>query len=93
MVWDSVRKWRVCFHFWKLKLGNLYASQAGSALSKKAPRFKQLVETGGEANLRAYLDDEAQGLTAGDKNSWEAALYRALSTSDWFCEEGYEKID
>lgn len=74
-------------------LYNLYGIQAGRRLSGMKNNLLRMSEEGvGQAGIARYLKNEADSLAAVNLNSWETAMYRALSESVWFCTVGFELI-
>lgn len=80
---------RLIWHFERLNLGKLYASQAGKTLAGIADKLKAAGDRGGKAEVRFLLREDARSWSKANPNGWQAAMYRTLAVSDWFCEEGY----
>ncbi|MFY0584339.1 hypothetical protein ACN28S_67540 [Cystobacter fuscus] len=55
-------------------------------------RLMSLYEQAKEPGVRGHLEEEAVSKEVADRNSWQTALYRALSQSFWFCTDGFAKI-
>lgn len=89
--WMPATKGRVVAHLKELNLPVLFSSNAGSRLSEIRARLVGLHQKGGEAAVRAYLQEELASIEADHKNSWAAAMYRAAVASDWFCNGGFLK--
>lgn len=85
---ESLAK-RLVWHFEKLDLAKLYASQAGKTLAGIAEKLKAAGDRGGKDEVRFVLDEDARSWSKANLNSWQSALFRTLANSDWFCEEGY----
>lgn len=85
---SSMTARRLRHHFAEFKLARLYSSQAVSELADIQLRITNLLDQCGAAEVHAHLAEEAASRTAAAKNSWRAALYRALSTSRWYCSGG-----
>ena len=45
-----------------------------------------------QAGIKKYLTDEAASNAAINLNSWETAMFKALSEDDWFCSTGFRLI-
>lgn len=81
---------RLGWHFSELGLGRLYVAQAGRTLSGMAAKLRRAWSRGGEREVRFLLQEEAISWSEYQPNCWQAAMYRALADSEWFCGEGYE---
>lgn len=86
---DETLAKRLIWHFEELDLAKLYASQAGKTLAGIADKLKAAGERGGKDEVRFILGEDARSWSKANVNSWQAAMYRTLAGSDWFCEEGY----
>jgi hypothetical protein len=80
-------------HFEELALGALYEEHAAVDLVERKEMFRSTFEADGANGLKAELEREAQSRSRFNRNSWQSALYRALSQSDEFCDQGFEHID
>lgn len=87
--WNSTDKQRLGTHLKELNLYKLFSSNAGSRLSEIRARLKDLLQRGGVVAVRAHLMEELASVQADHKNSWVAAMLRAASESDWFCQGGF----
>lgn len=90
--WNPILATRLNFHFATFRLAELYSSQAGRALSGIATKLESAWKRGGESEVRFVLQEDAQSWEQFARNSWQAALYRCLSESKWFCSNGYALI-
>jgi hypothetical protein len=86
---DETLAKRLVWHFDKLKLAKLYASHAGTMLTGIADKLKAAGDRGGKDEVRFILGEDARSWSKANLNGWQAAMYRTLAASDWFCEEGY----
>lgn len=86
---DETLAKRLVWHFEELDLAKLYASQAGKTLAGIADKLKAAGDRGGKDEVRFILSEDARSWSKANLNGWQAAMYRALAGSDWFCEEGY----
>lgn len=89
LYWNASTTARVQRHFVKLKLGRLYASQAGRQLQNIKRSLHNILEAAGSDAVREDLDHRSQSCAAVSVNSWEGALYEAASQSDWYCAGGF----
>ena len=86
---DETLAKRLIWHFEELKLAKLYASQAGKTLAGIADKLKAAGDRGGKDEVRFGLSEDARSWSKTNLNGWQAAMYRTLAGSNWFCEEGY----
>lgn len=87
--WPLVQGARALGHFASMKLGALYASHSGVELTNIRYSLKQVADAGTAADVRDFLADRAESARRASPNGWQAALYRALAASDWFCGGGF----
>lgn len=80
-------------HFSTLGLNSLYTQNAEVELAERKLQFEKTFDSDGSVGLREELESEAESRRRFNRNSWSAALYRALARSDLFCEGGFELID
>lgn len=92
LAWSKLKQDRVQSHFRVLGLSALYTTQAAVELSQIRSALIDLVESQGTVGLQAHLAEQANSRRAANQNSWQTALYVALSTSEWFCGGGYHQI-
>lgn len=76
-------------HLHVFELKRLFASQAASEYSGAVGRFKGTLERVGTAGLIDELERHQKSLEDDQRNSWQAAMYRALSSSTWFAKGGW----
>jgi len=90
--WAPLQTARAQHHFRTYKLARLYGSQAGTELgSIRYLLMQEFLRTGAEG-VRVHLTEQAVSRERYNRNSWQTAMYRALSESPWFCSEGFPKI-
>lgn len=89
---DEKRLARVRRHFNLLHLGELYSTHAGQELVEAKALFYNFFNEGPEI-LRDELAHIARSRERYNLNSWNAALYRALSQTPAFWNGGFRKID
>lgn len=80
-------------HFSELELATLYEQHSAIELVERKPIFQSTFASDGPDGLREELAFEARSRRRANINSWQSALYRALSRSDDFCAGGFEQID
>jgi hypothetical protein len=90
--WDDVKQARVLTHFQTFNLGHLYTTHAAEELLNIRHNLTTVAERAGTDALRVHLMEQAEGRQANAKNSWQSAMYEALTKSEWFCKEGYKVI-
>lgn len=83
--YDDVLNRRIKLHFETFGLNDLYISQSGVLLSNLIVRITNLYNDGGAESVAEYLTLEAESRRFNCINSWETAIYSALSESEWFC--------
>lgn len=81
---------RIAYHFQKLKLAKLYASQAGDQVSEITKRLRDLHAAGGPEQVRLHLREERDTCAAVRVNAWRVASFDALAASDWYCDGGFD---
>ena len=87
--WDAATTARVQRHFSALKLGKLYASQAGRQLQNIKRSLNSMYKAVGLDAVRVDLEERSESCADVSVNSWEGALYEAASQSDWYCDGGF----
>jgi len=90
--WPPLWRARAQHHFTTLKLGPLYASQAGQELANIRHHLMKLFVLGGADAVQKHLTEQATSRELANPNSWQTAMYRALTSSAWFCADGFAKI-
>lgn len=88
-AWDETDGERLKTHLRELNLYTLFSSNAGSRLSEIRGRLNKLHQLGGATAVRSHLEEECESIEEAQKNSWQAAMYRAAYGSDWFCDGGF----
>ena len=86
--WPSPLPQRIKFHFEELNLAALYASHAGSHLSKIRGSLRRCHDRSVQ-HVKDWIRDAADSAAEINPNSWEAAFLEACFASDWFCEGGF----
>lgn len=80
---------KVNCHFNAYKLGDIFSDKAAEELSNIDDECRRLLESGGENYLKQYFLDKKYSYAKNYKNSWQVAMYGALSESSWFCNGGF----
>ena len=88
--WPNELSARVAHHFEVFPAGTALCSPICTTISGIRHKLNRLSDVGGDALVRAHLMEEFVTWSAADINSWEAALYQALSESDWYCRGGFK---
>jgi hypothetical protein len=91
-TWDDMKQKRMLTHFRTFRLGSLYSTYAADELRSIHLSLTQIAERAGADGLRAYLKEQEESRRVNIKNSWQAAMYKVLGESDWFCDGGYNAI-
>ena len=86
--WSEIKRERAINHLKILQLGTLYASQAGNEFGNLKTILEELLTKGGSEAVRQHLVSNRVTYESNYLNSWQAAFYRALSTSEWFYTTG-----
>jgi hypothetical protein len=87
--WDKLLKARVENHFDSLSLNLLYSAEAGTELTNIHFWLLNLFDAGGMAEVKGWLKEAAESRSRAYKNSWQSAMYSALSEDTWFCNGGF----
>lgn len=90
--WTPQRQERTRNHFLLFELGALYATQAAVELVNMRHRLTELYMTGGADLVRQHLIEEARSRRNIHINSWQTALYEALSIDNPFCAADFNLI-
>lgn len=90
--WPEVLNARVKQQFNIFGLSSLYGAQAAREISEQAFLLGRIYDSGGAVGVRAELLGQAQSRGHAYLNGWRAVMCRALSESDWFCDEGFRGV-
>jgi hypothetical protein len=90
--WPDLLAMRVKNHFGILFLNNLYSIQAGVELSNILNRLESIFLKSGPDWVKIHLEEEAISREKANKNSWQTAMYKAISKDNWFCEGGFKSL-
>ncbi|MEV4610782.1 hypothetical protein MRBLMR1_005920 [Neorhizobium sp. LMR1-1-1.1] len=90
-IWPAVDQQRVKRHVAACGLAVLYASNANDELPILKPTLAGLYDRGGPVPVQEHLEGERDRYRVRP-NSWQFAMYDALSSDDWFVDEGFRNI-
>lgn len=86
--WDSISKIRVKTHFNEYGLRKRFSVEASNELANLREKFVYFSLSA--MDIKSTLSQEAIIYYRKHLNSWQTALYQALSESDWYCSGGYD---
>jgi hypothetical protein len=89
--WDPINKARVKRHFTVFKLARTFTAYAGSELSSIRSLLVNDLR-GDSTRIRTHLEDQVRTRRDAYLNSWQAAMFAALSTDPWFLSGGFHHI-
>jgi hypothetical protein len=72
------------------RLGALYASHSGVELTNIRYGLQRIAERGAAVDIQRELMARAESAKSAHVNSWQTAMYDALSQSEWFCAGGFD---
>jgi hypothetical protein len=87
--WDELVTARANGQFRLLQLGTLYASEASRELANIRYNLRMHYDANGAEGVRDELLRQWRSRRNNRLNSWQTAMYRAISQSDWFCDGGF----
>lgn len=88
--WGQLLIDRVNYHFNSLNLSPLYAVQAAVELNNINFGLQEIFESYGSVGVEDHLSRQARSRYHVNKNSWQTALYLAMSNNEWFCNGGFK---
>ena len=88
--WGPVLAERVRRHFEAFGLAKLYSAQAGVEMRGIDVATRRAHDRGGASEVRLQLSDQVAGREMRFLNNWQAATYRALALSDWYCDGRFQ---
>ncbi|QIK81816.1 hypothetical protein G7069_09540 [Lysobacter sp. HDW10] len=91
-TWSSVKNSIVSSHFKAYRLSDLYAAHAGSELVNIYIDMDDARLLSKPLEIQSHLVLQAKKRRLVFNNSWQAALFEALSESAWFCEGGILEV-
>lgn len=87
--WDHISKARAHSHFNDFKLASRYSIEASNNLACLRESLLCYRELLGADGIKSHLTIEAQSHASQHRNSWQTAMFQALSASDWYCAGGF----
>lgn len=91
-TWDVLTVQRAVHHFEKLKLEELYLSEAAAELESIKQQLDGILRDAGVQEVRRHLKESHASRLAVRKNSWQTALYGALADSNWYYSGGFNSF-
>lgn len=86
---DQLSSQRASNHFKENNLKERYSIQAADHISTFPSTLEYLFVNGGAKNVKEYLFTQYEAEYEKYKNSWQTAMYQALSNSHWYCSGGF----
>ena len=90
-VWSNDLNARIQNQFDVLGLGRTYAIQAAREISGQREILNVIYKATGRQGVRKELLNKATGWKAHNPNCWQAAAFRVLSQSEWYCAGGFKE--
>jgi hypothetical protein len=87
--WNNMTEARARRQFGLFKLPYLYSSEAARELANIRHNLQTHFRAGGIAAVRHELIRQWKSRRANRANSWQTAMYEAISHDDWFCGGGF----
>jgi 5-methylcytosine-specific restriction endonuclease McrA len=87
--WTDAFNERIRRQFRCLGLQKLYGDQAAREISDQSLLLGRIYDGLGSDGVRSEMVKQAETREAHQLNSWQAATFRALSQSEWFCDGGF----
>jgi hypothetical protein len=88
-AWSATLTARAINQFSLLGLASLYSSEAARELANIRHNLAQHFGAGGAAAVKAELTRQWHSRRMSSTNSWQTAMYEAISRDDWFCDGGF----
>jgi len=89
---DFYLKDRMCYHFKKLGIDELYTTYASSEFSSIKDLLQNIYNSKGADGIRKYLNRKWVSSSKSNKNGWKTIFYKTLMNSKAFCGGGFKKI-
>jgi hypothetical protein len=87
--WDEDDKARINTHFKDFELAVKFSNQAANELAFLRELLPGDYDADGQGAVKSSLIRSARAYERRSVNSWETAMYQALSQSDWYCDGGF----
>ena len=88
--WTIKLKQRVEHHFLSLELNDLYSTESATELINIKHQLQEQLDSGGINAVKLHLQDTARSRKKAYLNSWQTALYTALSSDKWYYSGGFQ---
>ncbi|MBT9293312.1 hypothetical protein [Prosthecodimorpha staleyi] len=89
---DSITFRRVEFQFSLLKLDRIYSYAAADEIASIEYNIEEIFNNSGALSVATHLSMQARSRRRYVSNSWQASLYDALSSSEWYCNGGFRIV-
>lgn len=86
-TWSKEKIDRITYHFRVFELNKLYQLNAADEFVPCFGRVKRIYKRGGKKAAVEELKDDIKDRDELRKNTWQAAMYKALIDSEWFWNE------
>ena len=83
--WSDQLNRRIRHHFEQLGLATLYSLQAAREIAGQRVNMARIYSARGSGGVQEELRHQERSWEALCLNSWQAATFRALSRSEWYC--------
>lgn len=80
---------RVEHHFELFDLARLYSINAAEEIAGLSDELAAVFDRAGADAVHEHLDMQAHSRRTSRRNCWQAATYRALANSTWYCSGGF----
>lgn len=90
--WDHVSKERVKSHFQDFNLAARFSLEATNELANLQDTLSQYMKLSGAVAVQQQLIIVKNSHEGLHQNSWQTAMYQALSDSEWFCDDGFLNV-
>jgi HNH endonuclease len=88
--WSPIKQARLRHHFRVFALDELYGLYAAQEIVNIRHYLGVLFAEAGEGGVQIHLNELANSYELAQRNSWQAAAFRALAASDWYCAGGFK---
>lgn len=89
--WTIIMHNRVKNHFKMFKLNALYSAHSAEEIRNTHGMLANIYKKTGSTGVSEMLKELYESSKQVNLNSWKTAMYRALSESQWFCDEWIAK--
>ena len=87
--WDDVTEARARAQFTLFRLPYLYSSEAARELANIRCNLQTHLDNGGSVAVQEELLRQWSSRRSNRLNSWQTAMYEAISNDTWFCSGGF----